>query len=209
MPLFVTYSQNNFSCFVRCVTSFLPQCKHMLLFSYSNKPRCFRCVLFLLWARSLTRSLSGYECFCLLLFRSCCLNRDAVVLALTFNCSFPGMLPVHPSSAAARHRPPPGRSGEGKGGSGRAGGPAFTPAAPIASSQQFATAPDRGQRRAVRGGGRGEERQRRCVYRGQLLLPYHCCIYCRQGNSTDGRRVFYHFKLPSPHALFVLHTNLC
>lgn len=70
------------------------------------------------------------------------------------------MLPVHPASTAARHRPPAGRRGEGKGGSGRAGGPAVAASAPLPAAQQFAAPADGGQRRAVRGGGRGEEGQR-------------------------------------------------
>ncbi len=45
----------------------------------------------------------------------------------------PGMLSVHPTGAAARHRPPAGRSGEGKGGGRRAGGPTVTTAAPLAA----------------------------------------------------------------------------
>lgn len=98
------------------------------------------------------------------------------------------MLPVHPASAAARHRPPAGRGGEGEGGGGRAGGPALATAAPLAAAQQFALLPHRGQGRAVRGGGRGEEGQRRGVHRGQLLLAHHRRIHRRQGTRTEEKR---------------------
>lgn len=79
------------------------------------------------------------------------LNLLITAAILPFN--LPGMLPVHPARAAARHRPSAGCSGKGKGGSRRAGGPAVTAAAPLAAAQQFATSPDGGQGRAVRGGG--------------------------------------------------------
>ena len=102
--------------------------------------------------------------------------------------TLPGMLPVHPAGAAARHRPPAGRGGEGKGGGGRAGGPAVATTSPLAAAQQFALPPDGGQGRAVRGGGRGEEGQRRGVHRGQLLLPHHRRIHRRQGTRAEERR---------------------
>lgn len=98
------------------------------------------------------------------------------------------MLPVHPARAAPRHRPSAGCSGEGEGGCRRPGGPAVAAAAPLAATQQFTAAPDRGQGRAVRGGGRGEEGQRRGVHRGQLVLPHHRRIHRRQGIRTKKRR---------------------
>ena len=98
------------------------------------------------------------------------------------------MLPVHPAGAAARHRPPPGRHCEGKGGGRRAGGPAIAAASPLAAAQQFAAPADGGQGRAVRGGRRGEEGQRCGVHRGQLLLPHHCRIHRRQGTRMEERR---------------------
>lgn len=98
------------------------------------------------------------------------------------------MLPVHLAGAAARHRPPAGRSSEGKGSGGRPGGPAITPAASFAATQQLAMPHDGGQGRAVRGGGRGEEGQRRGVHRGQLLLPDHRRIHRCQGIRTVERR---------------------
>lgn len=110
------------------------------------------------------------------------------LLALLFPSNLPGMLPVHPAGVAARHRPSAGRSGEGKGGGGRAGGPAVATTAPLAATQQFATPPDGGQGRAVRGGGRGEEGQRRGIHRGQLLLPHHRRIHRRQGTRAEERR---------------------
>lgn len=96
------------------------------------------------------------------------------------------MFPVHPAGAAARHRPPAGRRGEGEGGGGRAGGPAVAAAAAVAAAQQFAAPADGGQGRAVRGGGRGEEGQRRGVHRGQLLLPHHVSIRVHRHRGVPG-----------------------
>lgn len=116
---------------------------------------------------------------------------------------FPGMLPVHPAGVAARHRPPARRRGEGEGGGGRAGGPAVAAAAPLAAAQQLAAPPHRGQGRAVRGGRRREEGQRRGVHRGQLLLPHHRRVHRRQGISAEGGggrgegEGFSHIRLPS------------
>lgn len=95
-----------------------------------------------------------------------------------------GVLPVHPASAAARHRPSAGRGGEGEGGGGRAGRSAVAAAASLASAQQLAAPADGGQGRPVRGGGRGEERQRRGVHRGQLVLPHNSRVHRCKGTRS-------------------------
>uniref|UniRef100_A0A3P9NTR4 molybdopterin molybdotransferase n=1 Tax=Poecilia reticulata TaxID=8081 RepID=A0A3P9NTR4_POERE len=52
---------------------------------------------------------------------------------------------------------------------------------------KFAAPPDRRQRCAVRGGGRGEEGQRGGIHRGQLLLPHHLCIHhCQAWTLLNG-----------------------
>lgn len=105
-------------------------------------------------------------------------------LILMFS-STPGMLPVHPASTAARHRPSARRRSKGKGGSRRAGRPAIAAATPLPAAQQFATSADRRQGRAVRGGGWGEEGQRCGIHRGQLLLPHHSRFHRCQGTRME------------------------
>lgn len=129
---------------------------------------------------------------------SCAANQICCASAIQFSvnkvfgfvCLFvrPGVLSVHPAGAAPRHRPAAGRRGEGEGGGGRAGGPAVAAPAPLTAAQQLAAPADGGQGRAVRGGGRGEEGQRRGVHGGQLLLPHHSRVHRRQGKPAPPRR---------------------
>lgn len=105
----------------------------------------------------------------------------------------PGVFSVHPACASPRNRPAAGCRGEGEGGSRRAGRFAVAAPTPLTTTQQLAAPADRGQGRAVRGGGRGEEGQWRGIHRGQLLLPHHSRVNCRQGkpvfNTAKGGRL--------------------